>query len=408
MAKNRLLFLKVSSKGIVDASGRPVILKGVSLGGWLMMEGYMSCGRNIPEQEFRRLFKDALGEKALSDFVKSFRDTFITEKDIKIIKSWGANCIRVPFNHKLIEQQKSPYGIDRKGLGYLDRVIDWCEKYGLYVILDMHAAPGAQSYDWHADSSGESEFFTKKNDRERYLRLWRFLAARYKNRSCICGYDILNEPFRGFDKEHMIKDLYDAATREIRRIDKNHIIFLEGNYWAQRLDFLGKPKDKNTCYSVHFYAPAEFTFNQVLDCIYPSSGKKGFWNKKTLRAVLRPYRDISKKYGVPMYVGEFGINWRCNKFGELRWVADTLDIMRGFGMHWTYWTYKTVANTLFPDGIYRYVQNPAWVNRIGPASGWETFARLWPAMRKDIVSSWRTEKHTLNKGLLLLLKRHFR
>ncbi|PJC47617.1 MAG: hypothetical protein CO035_06010, partial [Candidatus Omnitrophica bacterium CG_4_9_14_0_2_um_filter_42_8] len=45
--------------------------------------------------------------------------------------------------------------------------------------------------------------------------------------------------------------------------------------------------------------------------------------------------------------------------------------------HWAYWTYKAMANSAFPDGIYQYLGNPSWINRQGPVYGFENFYTLW-------------------------------
>ena len=99
----KLPFLRVDKTRIVDEADRRVVLKGVALGGWLMMEGYMLCGRNIPERLFKEAFEKAAGREALEDFTRSFRDTFIKESDIRTIKEWGANCVRIPFNYRVVE-----------------------------------------------------------------------------------------------------------------------------------------------------------------------------------------------------------------------------------------------------------------------------------------------------------------
>lgn len=404
----KLPFLHVEKTKIVNEHGRPVVLRGVALGGWLNMEGYMMCGRNIPERDFKANLARAAGIPAVEDFTRSFRDTFITEHDIKTIKDWGANCIRVPFNYRVLEFEDRPYSLNAEGLGYLDNVVRWCEKHRIYCILDLHAAPGAQNEDWHADcSGGKPEFFTNDVNKDRFLRLWRFIAAHYKDASVVAGYDVLNEPVVALDKEDMVKDIYDRVTREIRDEDKKHIIFLEGNFWAQRLNFLGKPKDPNTAYSIHAYPPTEFVFNYINDLVYPCRVNKIMWNKNTLNMLAGQYFDFIRHNEVPLYVGEFGVNWRGGGFGELKWVKDMLSIMEDHDMHWTYWTYKTVANSTFPDGIYRYVENPPWVNRKGPVTGWENFYSLWPKEKDNIVSSWRTEHFRLNSELCSLLKRHF-
>ena len=406
MAKN-LPFLKVKGTRIVDEAGSDIRLKGVSLGGWLMMEGYMFGGRNIAEHDFRASFERINGKSELDDFTRTFRDTFIQESDIKIIKSWGANCIRVPFNYRLIEFEDRSYSLNEEGLKYLDRVVEWCEKHGLYCILDLHAAPGAQNPAWHSDSTGAAELFTNELNKDRYLRLWFFLADRYRERSNVAGYDVLNEPVVGVLEENHVKDLYEKVTAEIRSTDKKHIIFLEGNFWAQRLEFLGIPRDKNTAYSIHIYTPLNFTHNFEIGMRYPGKAYGIMWNKKRFDMVAKAYSDFAEMAKAPLYLGEFGVNAREGYYGEIEWVRDLLEACEKYNISWTYWTYKTVANYAFPDGLFRYIGNPAWVNREGPVIGLETFPSLWQKEKGSMAFSWRTENFTLNEKIFSVLKGYF-
>lgn len=403
----KLPFLKVKGTGLVDATGRPIVLKGVALGGWLMMEGYMTSGRNIPEKFFKESFEKALGKDALDDFTRSFRDTFIRESDIKNISAWGANCVRVPFNYRLVEFEDKPFSLNEEGLRYLDKAVDWCGKYGLYCILDMHAAPGAQNPDWHSDCTGEVKFFSDPFNQDRYFRLWHFLADRYKDSSAVAGYDVLNEPVIGLLQESIVNNIYQRVTNEIRDTDKRHIIFLEGTEWGSRISFLGKPHDRNTAYSIHTYPPPEFTFNWDVGSVYPGKIHGISWNKNMIETLSKPYRQFMESNNVPIYVGEFGVNWRDGHYGELQWVKDMLYIFSKNNLHWTYWTYKTVANSTFPDGVYRYIKNSPWVHRKGPVSGWETYIGLWPKERKNIIESWKTENFEKNERLAAVLKSHW-
>ena len=406
MAK-KLPFLKVKGTGIVDEAGHPIVLKGVALGGWLMMEGYMLNGRNIAEKAFKESFEKALGREALEDFTRSFRDTFIRESDIVNIKAWGANCIRIPFNYRIAEFEERPFSFNEEGIKYLDRAVEWCAKHGLYCILDMHAVPGAQNPDWHSDCTGEVKFFSDPFNQDRYFRLWHFLADRYKDVSAVAGYDVLNEPVLPLLQEGTLKGIYERVTKEIRDADKKHIIFLEGSEWGVRISFMGKPQDKNTAYSIHTYPPPEFTFNWEVGLTYPGKVYNIPWNKSTLEKLAKPYRHFMDSNNVPIYVGEFGVNWRDGHYGELQWVKDMLYILVKNNLHWTYWTYKTVANSVFPDGVYRYVKNSPWVNRKGPVSGWETYIQLWKSGRKAIIDSWKTENFVRNDELYSVLKRHW-
>lgn len=403
----KLPFLKVDRTKIVSESGKPVSLRGVSLGGWLMMEGYMYYGRNIAEKTFKAAFEKARGREALEDFTRSFRESFIREEDIALIKRWGANCVRIPFNYRLVEFEDRAFSFNESGLDILDNAVRWCEKHGLYCILDMHAVPGAQNTDWHADCDGNPEFFANEFHRERFLRLWHFLADHYKDVSAVAGYDVINEPLLAFEHEFVLKDLYEKVTREIRDTDKKHIIFLEGNFWGQRLGFLGKPFDNNTAYSIHAYPPPDYTFNWETDLTYPGKVYGVNWNRGMFEILAKRERGFMDEVQAPLYIGEFGVNWRGGGFGEARWVRDAVSVFKKYDFHWTYWTYKTVANPVFPDGIFRYTKNPAWVNRKGPVTGWETFASLWQREKGRMIFSWRTENFKRNDVLYDILKKAF-
>jgi aryl-phospho-beta-D-glucosidase BglC (GH1 family) len=399
--------LRVNEGKIVDEGTRPVRLKGVSLGGWLMMEGYMMGGRNLPEKLFKGNFEKALGHDALDDFTQCFREAFIREEDFAEIKSWGANCIRIPFNYRLLEFEDKPFSLNEKGLDFLDKAVEWCIEHGLYCIIDMHALPGAQNPDWHSDCMGKPEFFTNEFNQNRYYRLWHFIANRYKNVPNVAGYDVMNEPVLPLSEEGRLKDVYEKVTKEIRDTGSKQIIFLEGNIFGQRIKPLGKPKDDNTAYSVHAYPPPPFVFHLEPSAHYPGRIYGIMWNRQKFELLARPYHSFVEGIKVPLYVGEFGVNARDGYYGELKWVKDALDIFKKFGWSWTYWTYKTVANYIHPDGIYRYVKNPPWIHREGPLSGLETFADFWPKEKGRMISSWRTQNYVRNDKLLAVLKKEF-
>ena len=97
--------LKTKDNSIINSEGREVFLRGVNLGGWLMMEGYIFYGRNIPEKVFKAEFKKRYSRKELDNFTNLYRDNFIQESDFKNISSLGFNCIRLPFNYRLLEEK---------------------------------------------------------------------------------------------------------------------------------------------------------------------------------------------------------------------------------------------------------------------------------------------------------------
>lgn len=386
-------FLHIEKGRIVNSAGKGVYLHGVNLGGWLMMEGYILGGRNIAEHAFKKEIAERCGKKAVEDLEKRFRSTFIKEEDFSHIKSIGANCVRVPFHYKIITEHQWKY---------LDQALEWAEKYKIYVILDLHAVPGAQNADWHSDSTGEALLWKEKAHQEKLCTIWKEIALRYKNNQGIAGYDVLNEAVG--KNTTVIKSVYKNITKVIREVGDKHIIFVEGNTWSQEFEFLGKPWDEQLAFSFHFYFPLEFTFNFVKHLTYPGKINGAYWDKKEIQKKLERYRTLQKKWSIPLYCGEFGVHVRNGQAGEFAYVKDVLKVFNEWNIHYTYWTYKAVAGGMFPDGIYQYVENPQWINRSEIISGVETWPTVWKKRKTEMVESWDTKYFVEQKQLSDLLR----
>lgn len=388
--------LHIKDSKIVDIkTNKEVKLRGVNLGGWLMMEGYILGGRNIPESEFKRRFKKVNGEAALKEFEYYFRKNFINQKDIEYIKKLGFNCVRVPFHWKIAYEE----------IIWLDEVIKWCEQNKIYCILDMHSVPGSQNGDWHSDpvKISKSLFWDKKNFHKKYYELWDLISKRYKNKEIIAGYDIMNEPvMRKKNWAKILADVYNNVIEIIRKNSDNHIIFVEGNLWATQYDFLNYldyKNHKNVAISIHFYYPVDFTFNLDHSLKYPSK----ILNKYKLRSILKKYLEISKKFNMPIYVGEFGVNLRCYNscYGEKQYLKDVISIFEEFGYHWTIWTYKTIYINVQPSGLLLYEKNPPFISRQENEFGWERYILDWKKFSKQIKTSWLSKNFSF--GLIKVL-----
>jgi endoglucanase len=390
--------LKISKGKIVNSRNQEVMLRGVNLGGWLMMEGYILGGRNIAESQFKKDIADNCGQKKLQRFEETFRGNFITATDFVNIKNLRASVVRLPFHYHIVTKGKWTF---------LDKAIAWAKKNGIYVILDLHAAPGAQNGDWHSDSSGKASLWTEQKYREELYDIWRRLSERYKNEPAIAGYDVLNEAVG--KNTRIIKEVYVRITKAIRATGDRHIIFIEGNTWSQEFEFLGRPWDDQLAFSFHYYLPGDFTFNCVRNLRYPGKISGELWNRKKMENILQRYVKLQKKYRIPIYCGEFGVNLRCPDCAtELAWVRDVLEIFKKYGIHYTYWTYKAVAGGLFPDGIYQYLDNKPWINRWGQTTGVETFCQLWHKNTKAMGDSWKTENFVKSASLSKLLAKYNR
>jgi hypothetical protein len=378
--------LNIQGRNIQNKSGQKIRLTGLALGGWLMMEGYMLGGRNIPEHIFRQQVTD--------DFTREFRNRFFTPQDAQIIKKLGFNCVRLPFNYRVLEEEE--WGVE-----YLKQVVRWFGDLGIYVILDMHAVPGAQNEDWHSDSEGRADFFEKEEHRQHYLKLWDQLSKTFKDNEFVAGYDVINEPVT--DKIDILKQAYKDVIQVIRGNGDQHIIFLEGNRWAQEVDFMEDLLQENVTFSIHFYQPTFFTFNQLPNLTYPGRIGGVQWNKSRIAKFLKQYT----RFKVPIYVGEFGIASRCPHCKkEYDWVRDVLKIFDNFDFHWTYWTYKSAGGMNCPDGLYQLFDDTGIIGRETERPGMENIILKLKEDPQKVYNILDTKNFVPNKKLIGILQNY--
>lgn len=391
--------LKTAKNKIINGKGQSIRLCGINLGGWLMMEGYILGGRNIPESVFKAELAKRFGKNFISEFSKKFRSSFVASEDIQQIKKLGFNCVRLPFNYRLLEEPE--------GFKYLEQVVKLFAQNNLYIILDMHAVPGSQNDQWHSDSRGKALFWKRKECQKKYFALWKKLAETFKDEEWIAGYDIMNEPVT--KNVGLLNRIFQQTIDAIRSVSDRHIIFLEGNNWGMDVDFLKNIKGNNLALSVHYYQPVEFTLNLLPDTKYPGNvwGKK--WNKGEIRKILKKYADFAKILKIPLFIGEFGVASRCIYGGqEFKWVEDVLDLFEKFEFHWTYWTYKSVEGMKLPDGLFQLTDSTGIVGNKAIISGMENFYKILKTRKDAFYRIWHTSNFKLNKTLYVILKKYLK
>src|ERR1700710_1541527 len=174
-------FIGVSGKEVIDPSGKPFLMRGTSLGNWLVPEGYMFKFKSVNSPRLiNEALAELLGPEEVKTFWRKFQDTYITAADIHFLKASGMNSIRIPFNYRIFTTenymgQNNP----NRGFELLDRIISWCKKEGLYVILDMHCAPGGQTGDNIDDGVGYPFLFKSVASQQLAAQIWQKIANHY-------------------------------------------------------------------------------------------------------------------------------------------------------------------------------------------------------------------------------------
>jgi endoglucanase len=344
--------LQVDGNRIVTADGRPVLLRGTCVGGWMNMEEFIN-GYPGSEHGVRAIMAGQLGAETAQFFFDRMLDYFFCEDDVVYLKSLGTTVVRLPLNYRHLETDGRPFEYLEAGFARLDRALDWCEKHGLYAVLDMHAVPGWQNPDWHCDNSTRHTLFWQHaHFQDRFVALWEELARRYKGRAVIAGYNVMNEPvsnapFGRFNLRYepdweAVNRLYRRVTSAIRAIDPDHIIFLEGDLFSREFGGFEPPFARNLVYSSHIYTDCGFGPGP-----YPGLIGGEQWNREKQKQffLTRSGTRFIQKYDVPLWVSEFGAvyNGPAHEIPDrLRALDDQLAIFDQYGVHWTMWTYKDI------------------------------------------------------------------
>jgi endoglucanase len=324
-------FLKTHGNEIQDVKGRKVQLRGLNLGGWLLLEPWMSpvdsSGTIKCDHSVRETLEKRFGVETAESLLETYQENWITTRDLDKIADQGMNLIRIPFWYRNLQTEDGvwiPGGFNR-----LDWVVSEAWKRGIYSIIDFHGVPGGQS---RGDSTGrkreKAEFWYNGAHLQRTVAIWRKVAERYKGNPAVAAYDLINEPADA-PSLGALWATYDVIYREIREIDPDHIITVEGCatgklgekfiHWGWEAlphpDLFGW---KNVLYQVHHY---EWDWKSEDKQIRSINFQVSEWNKH-------------KQLGVPAFMGEF------NPMGmESAW-HHALKEYSASGMHWAFWSYK--------------------------------------------------------------------
>ena len=310
---------------IVEGNGEPILLRGFGLGGWLVPEGYMLhnqawiAGFESPT-EIENHVIDLIGVDAAENFWNLYRENYVAQADIDQIAEWGFNHIRVPFHYK---QFYDSTGTETPmGYAIIDELISWCEPYNMYIILDMHCAPGGQNGGPISDSDGTARLWLEESNKELTIQIWKEIATYYSDNTLIGGYDLINEPvLPGGVSLEEFKQLYVDITNAIREVDTNHLLFIEGNWYGTDFAGLTPPWDENMSYSFHKY-----------------------WGQTDL-STIQSYINMRNNYGVPLWMGESGEN-------SNHWYYEVFKLLEENNIGWNFWTHKKVDKITSPFSAY--------------------------------------------------------
>ncbi len=325
--------LRAEGTRIVDGQGRQMFLKGCNLGNWFLLEMWMLNIEGVRDQhEFESILAQRFGEAEKNRLMELYRSNFITERDYAMVRRFGMNVVRIPFNYTLLEDDAQPFVLKEGGLRWLDAAVDLARKYKLYAILDMHGVQGGQSVDHTTGRAGQNRLYSDETCQKRLAWLWKSIAEHYKDNPTIAMYDLINEPFGDYSTNSHLKQLSavcDLVYKAVRSADTNHIIIIPGA--RQGIEFYGDPKERgweNVAFTEHYY-PGLFGQDPS-----PETHAEFIYRTVPLR---KTYMD---KIQAPFLVGEFNTVFAAVGGGAL--MRKYYDEYAARGWAATMWSYKLV------------------------------------------------------------------
>ncbi len=314
-------YLHTSGKYIYDGSGNELILRGIGTGNWMLQEGYMmqTTGVAGTQHEFRSRLIGTIGAEKTDSFYTVWLDSHFRRIDVDSMKSWGFNSVRVAMHYKWftppIGDEPVPGEITwiEEGFKRIDSLLDWCGDNEMYLILDLHGAPGGQGKDAAISDYDDTKLslWESQANKDKTIALWRKLAERYATEPWIGGYDLINETNWTFPEGNnsQLKNLFVQITNAIREVDQNHIIIIEGNGFANDFSGLTPPWDSNMAYSFHKY-----------------------WNYNTQESLSFAI-NLRNTHNVPIWLGETGENSNV-------WFTSLIALCEKNKIGWSWWPVK--------------------------------------------------------------------
>lgn len=350
--ENTTGLIQAHGRSLYDAQGNKIRLTGVNAGQILLQEGWMSPFALEPlknedgsyqkdkdgnlqypefsEEDFREGIKNNpnLNTYDFDELMDIYRSCFFTEEDFRIIKEdLGLNTIRLPFYYLNILNEDLTLKGEEESFAYLDWFIDQAAQNQLYVVLDLHGAPGSQNgYEHSGANDGVIGLWDSEENVQATVALWDFVSRHYTETrpdlgQWVATYDLMNEPIYayGAGTNSRCWDVFDQIYDTIRDNGDQHVVTMEGCW---EFDNLPDPADygwENVQYEYHWY---------------------NWWSDVLPYTLFYMYQDLfnlGRDYDVPVLIGEFTM------FEEPGEWERGLELFDRRNYSWTVWNYKTTV-----------------------------------------------------------------
>ncbi len=257
------------------------------------------------------------GEQQTDSLLDVYQENWITTTDLDSIQNLGMNMVRIPVYW--MEFMKNDGSIKPNGFDQIDWVVNECSSRNMYVIIDLHGAPGGINGFITSGQAFFNEYWESTYYQNLTIDIWKAIAQRYKDNPTVAAYDLLNEPLSTDQQQYPIHYFYNQLYQEVRAIDPDHIISIGA---FPGFDFVVDPSYygwENVLYQVHHYNEDKTNY----------ASQNGFIEAVTLAMANHMYN-----WNVPILAGEFNF-W---DFPDL-W-AKYITSLNALNISWSNWAYK--------------------------------------------------------------------
>ena len=361
-------------------NGEKIILRGWALGSWMNFEHFM-MGLPGTHSMILEAFEQVYGKERAGEWLEQMLVNMVSEEDIRYLKHIGINSVRIPFGYHFLMDDRNPGVFLESGFEKLDRVVKLCQKYELFVILDLHSVPGGQNTDWHSDNiTGQPLFWQYRCFQDQVVWLWEELASRYADNPWIVGYDIINEPGYGLTEEQ-INGFYERICAAVRKKDPHHIFFLEGIDFGRDFAPLRALADGQVAYTVHFYP-------FVLEEDVLSGQMDDERRMEIFTEIFERQLCETRRFGRPIWCGESGyeiLEGQEDFYAML--LSHNIALCEERGISWNLWTYKDARRM----GIVIPEQESEWMQLLYKISG--KWGHEWEQKVSMEITKWIGAKY---------------
>ncbi|KAJ1412851.1 Glycoside hydrolase, family 5 [Sesbania bispinosa] len=276
------------------------------------------------------------GPERAPKIMRDHWNTYITEEDFRYMSVNGLNAVRIPVGWWIAQDPTPPRPYVGGSLEVLDNAFTWAQKYGMKVIVDLHALPGSQNGQPHSASrDGYREWG------DSYIpdtvKTIDFLAERYANKESLIAIELMNEP-QGVDLQSL-KKYYQAGYDAVRRHTSSAYVIMSNPLDRESkvlLPFAGG--FSGVVIDVHYY-------NLFADKFSNMNVQQNIDFVKNHRASL--LNALTTSNGPLIFVGEWSGDWKvqnASKKDYQKFVQVQVEVYSRATFGWSYWSYKCDSN----------------------------------------------------------------